>query len=126
MLAGCERPPVPAPAAAPPVVTFNEHVAPILFTQCATCHRPARPARGTPVDPNDPFCIAGAPFSLLDYTSARARAGEIAEATLTRAMPPWLPEPGHGEFANTRRLSEGRPPLRSFRRAGNSARPISS
>jgi tetratricopeptide (TPR) repeat protein len=52
------------------------------------------------------LCVAGAPFALLDYSSARARANEIAEATLTRAMPPWLPEPGHGEFLNPRRLRD--------------------
>ena len=52
------------------------------------------------------LCVAGAPFSLLDYESARARAREIAEATLTRAMPPWLPEAGHGEFLNARRLRD--------------------
>ena len=43
---------------------------------------------------------------MLDYASARARANEIAEATLTRAMPPWLPEAGHGDFFNPRRLQD--------------------
>jgi tetratricopeptide (TPR) repeat protein len=43
---------------------------------------------------------------LLDYASARARADEIVQATLTRAMPPWLPEAGHGEFLNSRRLRD--------------------
>ena len=52
------------------------------------------------------LCVAGAPFALLDYASAQARASEIAQATLTRAMPPWLPEAGHGEFLNPRRLSD--------------------
>ena len=40
----------------------------------------------------DVLCVAGAPFSLLDYESARARAREIAEATLTLAMPPGFPK----------------------------------
>jgi tetratricopeptide (TPR) repeat protein/mono/diheme cytochrome c family protein len=108
LLAACERPPAAtaSPPAAPHAVTFNAHIAPILFEQCATCHRPARPAPDVASDPNDPLCIAGAPFSLLDYATARARADEIAQATLTRAMPPWLPAPGHGEFVNTRRLSD--------------------
>jgi tetratricopeptide (TPR) repeat protein len=52
------------------------------------------------------LCVAGAPFPLLDYASAQARADEIAQATLTRAMPPWLPEPGHGELLNPRRLND--------------------
>jgi tetratricopeptide (TPR) repeat protein len=50
--------------------------------------------------------VAGAPFPLLDYASVQPRAREIARATLTRAMPPWLPEAGHGEFANARRLRD--------------------
>jgi tetratricopeptide (TPR) repeat protein len=50
--------------------------------------------------------VAGAPFPLLDYASAQPRAPQIAAATLTRAMPPWLPEPGHGEFLNPRRLTD--------------------
>ncbi len=89
---------------APSPVTFNKDIAPILFANCATCHRPIDD--GPSVKGGDVLCVAGAPFSLLDYESARARAGEIAAATLTRAMPPWLPESGHGEFVNSRRLSD--------------------
>jgi len=85
-------------------VSFNKDIAPILFNNCATCHRPIE---GSPsVKGGDVLCVAGAPFSLLDYESARARAREIAEATLTRAMPPWLPEAGHGDFVNARRLDD--------------------
>ncbi len=73
-------------------MTFNKDIAPILFENCATCHRPIED--GPSVKGGDVLCVAGAPFSLLDYESARARAREIAEATLTRAMPPWLPEAG--------------------------------
>jgi tetratricopeptide (TPR) repeat protein len=105
LLVACNRTPA-APASSPSHVTFNKDIAPILFESCASCHRPARSSASAPVDPNDPLCIAGAPFSLLDYVSARANAEAIAQATLTRAMPPWLPEPGHGEFLNTRRLSD--------------------
>jgi tetratricopeptide (TPR) repeat protein len=106
---------IPGPGSrVPGTVTFNKNIAPILFENCATCHRPAsadasagRPGGlARPEDRSDPICIAGAPFSLLDYESARARAQEIAAATLTRAMPPWLPEPGHGEFVNPRRLRD--------------------
>ena len=94
------------PALSDRTVTYNQDIAPILFEHCATCHRPAQSSPTAKLDPNDPICIAGAPFALLDYASARARANEIALATTTRAMPPWLPEPGHGEFVNTRRLSD--------------------
>jgi Flp pilus assembly protein TadD len=88
-------------------VTFNRDVARILFERCATCHRPVEPAALTAAgDAGDPLCVAGAPFSLLDYASAKKHADRIAAATKARVMPPWLPEPGHGEFANERRLTD--------------------
>ena len=106
LVVACDRAANVEPVLSDRPVTFNQHIAPILFEHCATCHRPVQSAPGATLDPNDPLCIAGAPFALLDYASARAHADEIAQATLTRAMPPWLPEPGHGEFVNTRRLSD--------------------
>jgi tetratricopeptide (TPR) repeat protein len=43
---------------------------------------------------------------VLDYDSVRRHARAIASAVQRRAMPPWLPEPGHGEFAGERRLRD--------------------
>jgi Flp pilus assembly protein TadD len=43
---------------------------------------------------------------VLDYASVQRRATAIASAVARRAMPPWLPEPGHGEFVNERRLRD--------------------
>jgi len=120
LCAGCQRAPAREAATSSPQsarpVTFNTDVAPIFFEHCATCHRPIEantrlappkpPGEGGPASEKDPLCVAGAPFSLLDYSSARRHAREIAEATATRAMPPWLPEPGHGEFLNPRRLRD--------------------
>ncbi|HEY6506771.1 MAG TPA: hypothetical protein VIY56_02085, partial [Vicinamibacterales bacterium] len=99
------------PPSPPSHPTYNEHVAPILFEHCATCHRPldatAVPAVGVASDPgDDPICVAGAPFSVLDYRAVQSRAKAIASAVGRRAMPPWLPEPAHGEFANQRRLRD--------------------
>jgi tetratricopeptide (TPR) repeat protein/mono/diheme cytochrome c family protein len=71
-------------------ITFSRHVAPILFANCAPCHRPA----------------GAGPFSLLTYPEARKRARQIAQVTRRRYMPPWLPQPGYGVFAGERRLSE--------------------
>ena len=71
-------------------VTFNQDVAPIVFSQCAPCHRPGE----------------AAPFSLLSYHDVKIRARQIANVTMSRYMPPWLPEPGYGDFANQRRLSD--------------------
>src|SRR5512142_551913 len=77
------------PALAAPV-TFNQQIASILYQNCAPCHRPGE----------------AAPFPLLSYQDAKQHAGQIAAATKRRYMPPWLPEPGHGDFAEERRLSE--------------------
>ena len=52
------------------------------------------------------MCIAGAPFSLIEYPDASRHAREVAEATRRRQMPPWLPEHGYGDFANERRLTD--------------------
>jgi Tfp pilus assembly protein PilF/mono/diheme cytochrome c family protein len=71
-------------------VTFNAHVAPIVFHHCAPCHRPGE---------------AG-PFSLLTYADVRRRARQVARVTATRYMPPWPPEPGVAEFAGERRLTD--------------------
>ena len=78
-------------------VTFSRDVAPVLFARCAGCHRPD----------------GSAPFSLLTYQDARSRATQIAAVTAARTMPPWQPEPGHGEFVGSRRLSDAE--IRVFR-----------
>ncbi len=86
--------PAPEPAETaldlPSEVSFNEHVAPIVYENCTVCHR----ADGS------------APFSLLTYEDVRARARRISEVTGSRFMPPWQPEPGWGQFRGERRLSD--------------------
>lgn len=77
-------------AAVPPEVNFSEHVAPILFQNCARCHRPGE----------------AAPFSLLNYQDAKKRARQIADVTESRTMPPWHAGHGYIEFSNARRLTE--------------------
>lgn len=42
----------------------------------------------------------------MTFADARARASLIARVTQTRYMPPWKPQPGHGEFADARRLTD--------------------
>jgi tetratricopeptide (TPR) repeat protein len=82
----------PALAVAQPAggVTFSKDIAPVLFERCAGCHRPD----------------GSAPFSLLTYQDARSRATQLAAVTAARTMPPWQPEPGHGDFEGSRRLSD--------------------
>ena len=81
--------PFAAQAPAPPA-TFAVDIAPILYTHCVSCHRPQGPA----------------PFSLLTYSDVESRAERVAAVTSSRYMPPWKPEPGHGDFADVRRLSD--------------------
>ena len=70
--------------------TWSRDVAPLLYNNCATCHHPG----------------GAAPFSLLTYADARRWAPQILDVTQSRFMPPWLPEPGFGDFADVRRLSD--------------------
>jgi tetratricopeptide (TPR) repeat protein len=108
--AACSRTAAQPEKAAPRVITFNHDIAPILFDNCASCHRPidgaASQAAATSGSDDDPICVAGAPFSVLDYVSVRRHARAIESAVQRRAMPPWLPEPGHGAFVNERRLRD--------------------
>src|SRR5688572_358666 len=71
-------------------ITFHKDIAPILWKNCSTCHRPGE---------------AG-PFTLITYDDAKKHAREIVKVTRSRFMPPWLPEPGFGEFADERRLTD--------------------
>src|SRR5262245_30247238 len=87
----------------PRAITFNNDVAPILYENCATCHRPIDGSRTTS---GDPVCFAGAPFSVLDYGEAARHAKQIASAAASRRMPPWLPADGYGDFAGARRLHD--------------------
>ena len=110
--------------------TYNKDIAPILWKNCAGCHRPGEIG----------------PFSLLTYKDAAKRASFLAEITASRRMPPWKPEPGFGSFHDERRSERpGDPEDRrlgrgrvarggrrrtcrrrpSFPKAGSSARPTS-
>lgn len=71
-------------------VTFNKDIAPILYKNCAECHRP-----------NDI-----APMALMTYKEARPWARSIKERVLTRDMPPWSPDPAYGQFTNDHRLAQ--------------------
>ena len=77
-------------AASAQQVTFNKEIAPVIWQNCASCHRPGQIG----------------PFSLVTFEDVRPRAREIVRAVRTHAMPPWKPEPGHGEFESARRLSD--------------------
>jgi Flp pilus assembly protein TadD len=71
-------------------ITFSGQIAPILYKNCATCHHPG----------------GAGPFSLLTYQDVARRGKLVESVTQSRYMPPWLPEPGYGHFADNRRLSD--------------------
>ena len=79
-------------------LTFTKDIAPIVWTRCATCHRPGEIG----------------PFSLLTYDDVKRRATQIAAVTSRRLMPPWKPESGRGEFQDDRRLTDAE--LRTLQR----------
>jgi tetratricopeptide (TPR) repeat protein len=70
-------------------VTFSKDIAPIIWKDCAVCHRPGQ----------------AAPFSLLSYNEVKKHGRQIAKAIAENYMPPWPPEAGYGHFQNERRLS---------------------
>ena len=78
-------------AAKPPagVPTFSKDVAPILYKNCAGCHRPGEIG----------------PMPLLTYKDARPWAKSIRDEVGDGAMPPWHADARHGKFANDRSLS---------------------
>lgn len=71
-------------------VTFSETIAPIVYRNCVTCHRPGE----------------AAPFSLITYEDVKKRAALIATVTKSRYMPPWHAAHGYGAFAEERRLTD--------------------
>ena len=80
MLTASAPPAAPTPARG--AVTFSETVAPILYANCVTCHRPGQ----------------AAPFSLITYEDAKKKGKLIAKVTESRYMPPWHAAHGYGEF----------------------------
>ena len=68
----------------------SEHIAPILYNNCTSCHNPT----------------GVAPFSLLDYNDAVVNAIDIADAVDTREMPPWPPDPSYRHLAYERILTQ--------------------
>jgi mono/diheme cytochrome c family protein len=70
--------------------TFSEDIAPIIFKNCAPCHRPGEVG----------------PFPLLSYSDVTKKAGTIAAVTKARYMPPWPADPSYSHFLGERVLTE--------------------
>ncbi|MEM7417919.1 MAG: hypothetical protein AAF389_20695 [Gemmatimonadota bacterium] len=74
----------------PDVVTWSDHVAPLIERECVTCHQEG----------------GIGPFALTSFDDAARRAERIEGATSAQVMPPWLPHSEPGTFAGARTLSE--------------------
>ncbi len=70
--------------------TFNKDIAPILFANCVSCHRPGEVA----------------PMSLMTYDDVRPYARSIKTKVAARAMPPWHADPRFGDFVGRRALGD--------------------
>lgn len=73
----------------PEKLTFNRHIAPIIYANCTTCHREGEVA----------------PFPLENFAQTQRRAEMCASVCDDRLMPPWQAEPGFGHFLQERFLS---------------------
>ena len=77
-----------AAIAAPP--SYTKDVAPILYENCASCHRPGEIG----------------PFSVIDYSTVRPWAKTIKKVVHNRTMPPWHADSTKTEFLNDRSLTQ--------------------
>jgi hypothetical protein len=80
---------ITASQAQPTQLNFSEHIAPIIYTHCARCHRPGEVA----------------PFSLLSYQDVASRGTTIASVTSSGYMPPWKPDPNYRHYLDENTLS---------------------
>ena len=79
----------PVSAQTPEPVTFNQHIAPLLHSHCAQCHRPG----------------GAGPFSLLTFAETAKRAAQLAAVTGSGFMPPWKADGHPDEFVAQPRLT---------------------
>ena len=70
--------------------TFGKDIAPILFNNCTSCHRPGEIA----------------PMSFQNYKEVRPWAKAIREKVVNRTMPPWHADPHIGQWENDKRLTQ--------------------
>jgi len=77
-------------AAPTALVTFNQHIAPIIYRNCSSCHRQGE----------------AAPFPLLTFQDVVKKGKIIGKVTASRVMPPWKAEPASYAYRDERRLKE--------------------
>ena len=70
-------------------VTFSQHIAPLVYQHCTSCHRVGEVA----------------PFPLTNYAEVASHGQTIKYVTGTRYMPPWKAEPSYRHFLDQNTLS---------------------
>ena len=70
-------------------ITFTEHIAPIVHSNCSPCHHENGPA----------------PFQLIHYFDLKKRASTIRKVVEMRYMPPWPADTSYSHFIGERVLS---------------------
>jgi hypothetical protein len=70
-------------------VTFSEHIAPIVYKHCTSCHRPGEIG----------------PFSLTSYNEVSSWGTMIKYVTSINYMPPWKPDPNYRKYQKENYLS---------------------
>ncbi|MBX2875648.1 MAG: T9SS type A sorting domain-containing protein [Saprospiraceae bacterium] len=71
-------------------VNFSEDIAPIIYENCTSCHRPGEIA----------------PFSLTNYEQVAAWGATIRYVTEIQYMPPWKPDRTYSKFVGEKGLTE--------------------
>ncbi len=71
-------------------VNYSEHIAPIIYTHCTSCHRSGEIG----------------PFPLTNYNEASAWAAMIKYVTQSRYMPPWKPDPDFKDYRKENYLTQ--------------------
>ncbi|MDB6019824.1 MAG: hypothetical protein JWR19_4313 [Pedosphaera sp.] len=72
-------------------LTFNKDIAPIIYRNCAPCHRPGE----------------AAPFALLSFQDVTKKGRTIGKVTASHVMPPWKAEPASYAYRDERKLTDG-------------------
>ena len=71
-------------------ITYTEHIAPIIYENCTSCHRTGEIG----------------PMALNSYETVKDWSRMIARVTQDRYMPPWKADPNYSTFLGQRSLSE--------------------
>lgn len=71
-------------------INWATDIAPILYENCAKCHRDGGLGH----------------FSLIGYANAFTRRYDIQDAAGARRMPPWMPDPSYRRYAHETRLTD--------------------